>query len=145
MARRGVDDSVWADEADIRPTLMALTGLRDSYRHDGRVLSEVLKHRLGLPFEQLAAALKRIDAPVGPLGLASLAVATAAIESNQAGDAAYQAYLTRMASLTPRRDALADQILGQLESAAFERRSLSGTTVQNEVARANALVTEMTS
>jgi len=140
VARRGVDHSVWADETDIRPTLMALTGLRDSYRHDGRVLSEVLQDRLGLPFEQLAAALKAINAPVGSLGLASLAVATAAIESNQPGDAAYQAYLARMASLTARRDTLADQILGQLESAAFEHRPLSPTTVQNEVAQANALV-----
>ena len=45
-----------------------------------------------------------------------------------------------MASLTARRDTLADQILGQLESAAFEHRPLSPTTVQNEVAQANALV-----
>src|SRR5207302_3048926 len=128
VARRGVDNSLWVDETDIRPTILALTGLRDSYRHDGRVLSEVLQGSLGPAYEQLAAALKRIDAPVGPLGLASLSVATRAIESDQPNDAAYQAYLARMASVTARRNALVDQMLGQLEAAAFAGRPLSPTT-----------------
>ena len=30
------------DETDIRPTLMYLTGLRDDYEHDGRVITQVL-------------------------------------------------------------------------------------------------------
>jgi hypothetical protein len=145
VAHRGVDRGVWSDETDVRPTLLALTGLRDSYRHDGRVLSEVLRHPLGPAYEQLAAALKRIDAPVGPLGLASLAVATAAIESDQPGDTAYQAYLARMASVTARRDALAGLILGQLESAAFAGRPLSPETARSEAAQADALVAEMSS
>jgi hypothetical protein len=145
VARRGVDHAVWADETDIRPTLLALTGLRDSYRHDGRVLSEVLQRPLGPSYEQLAVALKRINAPVGPLGLASLAVATRAIGSDQPGDVAYQAYLTRLASLTARRDALAGQILGQLESAAFDGRPLPPGITRSESAQADALVAEMSS
>ena len=32
----------WVDESDIRPTLMYLTGLKDDYEHDGRVISEIL-------------------------------------------------------------------------------------------------------
>jgi hypothetical protein len=144
VARLGVDHRVWADETDVRPTLLALTGLRDSYRHDGRVLSEVLQDPLGPAYEQLAAALKRIDAPVGPLGLASLSVATRAVESDQPNDATYLAYLNRMASVTARRDALAGQMLGQLEAAAFGGRPLSPRTAQAESAQADVLVAEMT-
>ena len=29
----------WVDETDIRPTIMYLTGLRDDYEHDGRVIT----------------------------------------------------------------------------------------------------------
>jgi hypothetical protein len=144
VARRGVDHSVWADETDIRPTLLALTGLRDTYRHDGRVLSEVLRNPLGPAYEQLAAALKRIDAPVGPLGLASLAMATRAIESDQPNDAAYQAYLNTLASVTTRRNALAGQMLGQLEAAAFAGRPLSPRIARDESAQADALIAEVT-
>ena len=32
----------WLDETDIRPTLMYLTGLRDDYEHDGRVITQIL-------------------------------------------------------------------------------------------------------
>ena len=32
------------DETDIRPTLMYLTGLRDDYEHDGRVITQILAH-----------------------------------------------------------------------------------------------------
>ncbi|HWD56417.1 MAG TPA: hypothetical protein VG346_14925 [Acidimicrobiales bacterium] len=33
----------WVDETDIRPMLMYLTGLRDDYEHDGRVIIEILQ------------------------------------------------------------------------------------------------------
>jgi len=42
----------WVDETDIRPTLMYLTGLKDDYEHDGRVITKVLAHpnrMLGAP------------------------------------------------------------------------------------------------
>ena len=56
----GEDTSgTWLDETDIRPTLMYLTGLRDDYEHDGRVVSEVLSHPnaalSGAGVEQLGA------------------------------------------------------------------------------------------
>jgi hypothetical protein len=143
VAREGVDHRVWADETDVRPTLLALAGLRDSYLHDGRVLSEVLQHPLGPEYERLAAALKRIDAPVGPLGLATLAIATGAVESDQPGDAVYRAYLAWMASLTARRDALAGRMLQQLDEAAFTGRPLSPETAQGEATQADALLAEL--
>src|SRR5581483_6504517 len=43
----------WIDETDIRPTLMYLTGLRDDYIEDGRVITQALAqpapHGLSLP------------------------------------------------------------------------------------------------
>src|SRR5207245_1210546 len=38
----GVNSTIWSDHTDTRPTIMALVGLRDDYRHDGRVLLDVL-------------------------------------------------------------------------------------------------------
>jgi hypothetical protein len=32
----------WTDETDIRPTIMYLTGLRDDYIEDGRVITQIL-------------------------------------------------------------------------------------------------------
>ena len=32
----------WIDETDIRPTIMYLTGLKDDYEHDGRVITQIL-------------------------------------------------------------------------------------------------------
>ena len=32
----------WTDETDIRPTMMYLTGLKDDYEHDGRVITQIL-------------------------------------------------------------------------------------------------------
>jgi hypothetical protein len=142
VARKGLDATVWADEADLRPTLMALSGLRDSYPHDGRVLSEVLARPLGSDYETLAAALERIDAPVGPLALASLAAATRAVESDTPQDAAYLAYEAQAASLLARRDALADRMRDQLEAAAYAGRPLSPEAVGDESAQAEALVAE---
>jgi hypothetical protein len=40
--RGGVDSRTWSDHTDVRPTMMALLGLKDDYRHDGRVLFELL-------------------------------------------------------------------------------------------------------
>jgi len=51
--------------------MMALLGLRDDYTHDGRVLIEAL--------EPSAIPNKQINAPFGPLAIASLGVSTAAL------------------------------------------------------------------
>src|SRR5262249_23325669 len=37
---RGVDSETFADETDYRPTMLALTGLKDKYQHEGRALVE---------------------------------------------------------------------------------------------------------
>ena len=36
-------DDVWTDHTDIRPTMLALLGLKDDYVSDGRVVTEFLE------------------------------------------------------------------------------------------------------
>ena len=89
VGNQGIEDKLWSDHTDVRPTMLTLLGLRDDYVHDGRVLMEILEtqavpgamlqHRSTLL--KLAAIYKQINAPFGQLGMQSLAVSTAAIKS----------------------------------------------------------------
>jgi hypothetical protein len=142
VAARGLDPGTWSDEVDIRPTLLFLLGLRDPYRDDGRVLLEALDPSyLGagrLPFVALAVAYKRIEAPLGDLGLATLAAATKAVAFNSDSD--YDAYLLRSNGLAARRDALAATISGLLDGAAYDGQPLQPATVQALVEESAALL-----
>ncbi len=53
---RGRNDEVFSDHTDLRPTMIALAGLKDDYAHDGRVLIEFLDDHV-LP--KCAAAERR--------------------------------------------------------------------------------------
>jgi hypothetical protein len=132
---KGIDDDVWSDHTDIRPTLLALTGLKDDYQSQGRVLSEDL-HSWALPagiedgrsaFMQLARAYKRINAPVAELGLASLKISTKAL----AGDAnTYNRLEGELSFITSVRDFLAEEMAESLHGAEFD-----GKQVKQEEAR----------
>src|SRR5260370_32491086 len=80
----------WLDETDIRPTILYLAGLRDDYRSDGRVVSQILtspNQALSDPgVAELGACYKQLNSSVGEFGTDTLRTATAAIESNSAGD-----------------------------------------------------------
>jgi hypothetical protein len=151
VAGRRLDAATWTDQADIRPTLLALTGLRDGYGHDGRVLSEVMAPEALPPgirdsqaaYESVAGRLKQLDAPAGRVGLLSLAVATRAAASSSPNDAAYRSYAARMDGFTRRRDAVAGSMRGALEDAAFEGRALDDRTAAELVASADRLLAEM--
>ena len=113
----------WVDEADIRPTLIYLTGLKDDYEHDGRVISEVLSapnHALSAPgVTQLAACYKQLDSSVGQFGAYTLIASTKAVESASANDFQYRTTNARLRGLEQQRDQLAARIKAQLEAAAF--------------------------
>jgi len=120
VRRLGLDRAVWSDHADIRPTMLALCGLRSAYREDGRVLGEVMEGgRLGSDYLRLAGLYKQLNAPVGEVGLASLKAATRAIAGD---DAAYSAFLDRLRDYARRREALASRVRDSLEAAAFSER-----------------------
>jgi hypothetical protein len=151
VAGRGLDAQTWVDQVDIRPTLLALTGLRDSYLHDGRVISEALQAAAEPPgirnavaaYESVAASLKQLDAPVGKLGILSLSAATRALASDSAGDGAYRLFLARIQGFSERRDAVADRMLRALDDAAFAGRSLDSGTAAAMVDQADQLLIEI--
>ncbi len=71
----GTFGDVFSDETDIRPTILALVGLKDDYQHDGRVLFEPLSPK-ALPaslrtgsnlLSLLAQTYKAIEATRGKL------------------------------------------------------------------------------
>jgi len=132
MAGPGVDQSgvistIWSDHADIRPTMLVLLGLADDYAHEGRALIETFdgwavpaSMKKNGTFVPLAQALKQIDAPVGPLALASLQASTVGLESGSTSDdSTYASIENQLISLTSQRDALAAQVLALLEAAEF--------------------------
>ena len=118
----GVDDTVWSDHANDRPTVMALVGLKDDYRHEGRVLAEVLD-RGALPdgfgdvasYVRLSQVYEQINAPVGQFGRATLTLSTSALESTSNGDAVFQAGTKTLTDLGATRDQIATEMQGQLD------------------------------
>ena len=113
----------WIDETDIRPTLIYLAGLKDDYEHDGRVITQILaspNRALRSPgVSALGACYKQLNSSVGTFGTDTLVAATGAIESSSTGDATYLQADQALRKLDLARDALAGQIKGELEAAAF--------------------------
>jgi hypothetical protein len=141
----GVDHRTWSDHTDIRPTMLLLLGLQDDYEHQGRALVEKI-HRWALPgavrdsgddFAELASAYKRINAPVGELGLASLKISTAALAGD---DATYNILETQLQWITTERDALAARMFDRLSDAEFGGKHVSHGEALTMVRQANALV-----
>ncbi|HEX3311476.1 MAG TPA: hypothetical protein VHS32_34965, partial [Streptosporangiaceae bacterium] len=129
----------WVDETDIRPTLIYLTGLKDDYEHDGRVITEILSHpnrALGAPgVASLGACYKQVNSSVGQFGAFTLHAATAAVESDTPGDARYRAVDAALAGLDKLRDSLALRVKGELEAAAFGGRPIAGAAGQTVVCK----------
>jgi hypothetical protein len=124
VRRQGRDDAVFSDHTDLRPTIMALLGLKDDYVHDGRVLVEKL-HSRALPdaledsrnaYIELARAFKEINATKGPVGVNSLVAANRAITSD---DKTYGKFLARIGKITDERNELASEMIALLNGAAF--------------------------
>jgi hypothetical protein len=146
VQRGGIDRQTWADHADVRPTMLALTGLRDSYASDGRVLFEVLQDGV-LPaavadqrdvLTGLARDYKRINAPVGELGMWSLAAASASLTG--VSDAQLTQTDGALDDLATRRADLASQMRALLEGAAFSGQRIDPAQVTDLEAQAQALI-----
>src|ERR1035441_5898591 len=116
----------WTDETDIRPTLMYLTGLKDDYEHDGRVITELLadpNHALSGPaVATLGACYKQLNSSVGQFGNYTLQASTAAVESSTTNDREFTTVNAALTGLDRVRDALA------LGSRASSRRPRSLTS-----------------
>jgi hypothetical protein len=144
----GIDDDTWTDHTDVRPTMLHLLGLEDDYTHDGRVIVEQLEpEALSAPmrryphtYQRLATAYKQLNAPFGELSVASISYSAALIQRESA---AYNRYLDTMADFTARRDALAEQIKGALEGAAFDDAPIRRGTAALLAAQADQMIDEM--
>ena len=130
----------WVDETDIRPTLMYLTGLRDDYEHDGRVITQILgqpNRALSDPaVTALGECYKQLNSSVGQFGAATLAASTNAVDSTSPGDATYLHVNQALTGLDKARDVLAGRIKGELEAAAFSDTPVSGAGGQLAACRA---------
>jgi arylsulfatase A-like enzyme len=129
VRRQGRNDAVFSDHTDLRPTMMALLGLKDDYVHDGRVLVEKLESR-ALPdaledsrdeYLELARAFKQINATKGSVGRNSLVAANRAITSD---DKTYAKFLAKIGKITEERNELASDIIALLNGAAFANKRL---------------------
>ena len=129
----------WVDETDIRPTLMYLTGLKDDYEHDGRVITEVLSgpnHALSAPgVASLGACYKQLNSSVGQFGNFTLQASTAAVESSTTADTEYKTVNAALTGLDHLRDTLALRIKGELEAAAFAGQPVIGAAGQTAICR----------
>ena len=130
----------WLDETDIRPTVMYLTGLRDDYEHDGRVITQILRYpnRALRPRDvtKLGECYKQLNSSVGQFGAATLHASTNAIESTSAGDSKFKAIDFILRGLDVTRDRLAGLIKGELEAAAFWNKPVHHAGIQIAACRA---------
>jgi hypothetical protein len=147
VCNQGRNDGVFSDHTDLRPTALVLTGLKDDYVHDGRVLAEKLEER-ALPssmvprqndedndFVELAKVYKQLTAPLGELSRSSLALATRSITGT---DTTYAWFLSEIEAITTKRDRLVGEIKLALDAAAFGNRPVHGADAL--IARARALI-----
>jgi hypothetical protein len=113
----------WVDETDIRPTIMYLTGLKDDYEHDGRVITQILSDPNSAISKPSVTALgecyKQLNSSVGDFGAATLTASTNAIEGSSPSDATYTVVEAGLRQLEVARDHLAQQIKNELEGAEF--------------------------
>jgi hypothetical protein len=130
----------WADETDIRPTLMYLTGLKDDYEHDGRVITQVLaapNTALSAPaVTSLGACYKQLNSSVGQFGNFTMQASTAGVESSTIGDGEYKTINAALTGLDRLRDTLALRVKGELEAAAFAAQPIFGAPGQTAACQA---------
>jgi hypothetical protein len=144
--RNGVIE--FSDHTDVRPTVLALLGLRDDYSHDGRVLLEALDpSALSVAvrddFDKLVSLgriYKQINAPFGELAQQTLKISTAAVVSNTPGDDAYTTLESKLEAWRDIRDGLAGQMQDILEGAAFDGQEVSDARVEDLIEKANDLL-----
>jgi hypothetical protein len=151
VRRVGLDNETWVDHADTRPTLMALTGLRDDYTSEGRVIVEDLNSS-ALPESlqddrntllDLGQVYKQINAPVGPFGLDSLKVSTEALASTSSGDKTYTKLESKLTSFGHERDSLARQMSALLNGASFRGKAINEEKARELIEQGQELLADV--
>jgi hypothetical protein len=132
----------WADETDVRPTMLHLTGITDDYVMDGRVITEILRGSGNLRrIAQLGQCYKQVNASVGQFGTDTLLASTRALASGSAADdSLFTATEAKLASLADRRDAFAQTVKQQLNAVEFHHGTLSRRGVAAEIITCEGLL-----
>jgi hypothetical protein len=138
----GVTGKLWTDHSDIRPTLMALTGLQEDYIHQGRPISQVMTETRQ-DLNRLGDVYKQINAPVGQLSLDSVAFATRATLSNSTGDQTYIAADAQIAAWTSQRNDLAAQMIALLDTTAPGYTTHNDRNVNDLIRQGEQLLAEV--
>ena len=149
VQQNGIDGQVWSDHVDVAPTIYTVLGLKPNWQSDGRVLVQALDgsavpqslraHRGA--FVQLSDAYKQLNAPFGSFGMDTLTASTKAIQTGSASnDSDYTAFDQRLSDLRGQRDALAAQISGVLNGAAFNGQTLDEHQAKSLVDQAQSLI-----
>jgi hypothetical protein len=138
----GQTGALWTDHSDIRPTIMALTGLQEDYIHQGRPISQVMTETRQ-DLNQLADVYKQINAPVGQLSLDSVRFATKATLSNSAGDQTYINADAQIAAWTTQRNDLAAKMIALLDTTAPGYTNHNDRNVSNLIAQGEQLLAEV--
>jgi hypothetical protein len=149
VANAGEDDTTWVDHTDIRATELALAGLGDDYTPDGRLLVEHTTPAY-LPaavaadtsdFQSLAQIYKQINAPMGQLGLTTLAASTVAIQSGSASDdSTFTKIESRLSDLASQQQSLASQMNAVLTGATFNGQAIKHGDAQGLIGKGGALL-----
>ncbi|HEV2140523.1 MAG TPA: hypothetical protein VGT01_04970 [Candidatus Dormibacteraeota bacterium] len=140
VKKLGVDNTTWASHADTRPTILALTGLRDDYTSEGRVLYEDLTKGSSDTVLRLAQAYTQINAPVGQFGLDTLKISTTALASTSEGDGTYSSLEARLMGFGEQRDSIAGQMSELLNGAEFGGTSINDARATELINRAQKLL-----
>src|ERR1700704_3507669 len=145
----GIDDGIWSDHTDLRPTILDLVGLKDDYIQDGRLVSEILSGyavpkavKKSERFIELAQTYKQLNAPFGQFAMDTLKSSTLALASNDAGDATYNSIEGQIQSLTSQRDTLSTQMKTLLNGAAFNGQAFSDSQAQSLIAQGQSLLAQ---
>ncbi len=148
----GIREDIWSDAADIRPTMMALLGLKDGYQHQGRVMVEAL-YKWALPktlaahyetINRLGVIYKQINAPLGELPQQGMSLVDKAMRTGNANeDSFYQNTTLELKSILIERDAIASQIETILFNASFNNRPLNQKESMDLIDRAEQLMAKM--
>ena len=149
VRHRGDVGNVWTDHTDVRPTMLALLGLKDDYVHDGRVVTEVLRSS-ALPrsltkhastWRKLAATYKQLNASFGTFSMATLAISTQALASGSSSDdSTYTTLSAKLAAWTSQRDALTTKIKAVLDRSEFHGRQINEKQAKSLTKQAQALI-----
>ena len=132
----------WVEEADLRPTLLHLLGLRDDYQTDGQVITQALRHpsrSLG-DVAELGALYQQLNSSVGEFATNTLIADSRALASGSASDdRRYTHEQHTLAGMADHRDRVAARMKATLARAALGISPGHGE-VRSEMAQASALL-----